>query len=263
MSNENFVPTYSTDMIYYSSDMDRCLTDDLDTLANNISALDSTVAGKAPAVHSHPGYAAVNHTHNQYVTIDHDHDYASADHIHIEYALTEHTHNTYAPASHNHSGYASTTDLLRLQTLVGDTSVSSQIATAIADKADLSHTHSNATSSSAGFMSATDKSIIDTIVVRDLQSNLDTATFTGRCLQIMGFSIISVRIVASEDIPQWTNLFSIPYFGNMRRDDQRGFYDVGHNVKIQVRNSGTGTSIWAQSNTAIPAGAYTFNIIVM
>lgn len=55
---------------------------------------------------------------------------------------TNHTHTEYAPFSHTHTGYATATDVSELQTLVGDTSVSSQISSAVSGKANTDHTHS-------------------------------------------------------------------------------------------------------------------------
>lgn len=46
-----------------------------------------------------------------------------------------------AAAVHTHTGYAATTDVTALQTLVGDTPVSTQISTATSGKADINHTH--------------------------------------------------------------------------------------------------------------------------
>lgn len=61
------------------------------------------------------------------------------------------------------STYATKAELSKVSTLVGDTSVSSQISSAVSKKADTVHTHSAATTSAAGFMSTTDKSKLDGI----------------------------------------------------------------------------------------------------
>lgn len=58
MANPNFSPDYSTNQIYRDADETRCLTDDLD-------AIESGLATKASATHSHTEYASVNHTHAQ------------------------------------------------------------------------------------------------------------------------------------------------------------------------------------------------------
>lgn len=139
MPSEYFNPTHSTDEIWRAQNMDVCLTDDLDTIEANIATLTSSVAGKVDATHVHTDYAATNHTHDGY---------ALSVHSHTDYAEVNHTHSGYATAEHSHTGYASATDFARLQTLVGDTSVSSQIATAVASKADASHTHSEYASAS-------------------------------------------------------------------------------------------------------------------
>lgn len=47
-----------------------------------------------------------------------------------------------ADINHTHSGYATASDVTTLQTLVGDTAVSTQITNAISGKADTNHTHS-------------------------------------------------------------------------------------------------------------------------
>ena len=173
-----FAPEYSTNSIWRDDDMTRCLTDDLDAIEADIAALET---GKADANHTHDGYAAADHTHDGYASADHSHteyadvnhthtDYATAtdvaqlqtlvgdtsvsaqitsavatkadaNHTHTEYASTSHSHADYAAVNHEHTDYASTTDLTQLQTLVGDTSVSDQIAAAVATKADSDHTH--------------------------------------------------------------------------------------------------------------------------
>ena len=107
MANPNFVPNYSTDEVYRGSDMDRCLTDDLDALETGKAAADHTHSGYASAEHSHTGYAAANHTHDDYAAANHGHTgYAASNHAHSEYAETNHSHTCYAPTNHTHSGYA-------------------------------------------------------------------------------------------------------------------------------------------------------------
>ena len=104
MSNPNFNPTYSSNLIWRDEDDTRCITDDLDNIESDITALET---GKADTNHTHTGYAT-----------------------------TDHTHTGYAAADHTHTGYAAAADVTTLQNLVGDTSVSSQISTAIAGKVD-------------------------------------------------------------------------------------------------------------------------------
>ena len=55
-TNPNFDPLYSTNRIWRDENTERCLTDDLD-------AIEAELAGKAPASHTHNGYAVENHTH--------------------------------------------------------------------------------------------------------------------------------------------------------------------------------------------------------
>lgn len=105
MPNEYFNPTYSTDNIWREQDMERCLSDDLNTIEADIAALET---GKAAATHTHTGYAAASDvTALQTLVGD------TAVSTQIASAITgkadvNHTHTEYAAADHNHSGYAST-----------------------------------------------------------------------------------------------------------------------------------------------------------
>lgn len=74
MANPNFNPMYSTDQIWRGEREDICLTDDLDAIEADVSALES---GKAPVNHTHSGYAASNHTHTGYAATGHTHSYNS------------------------------------------------------------------------------------------------------------------------------------------------------------------------------------------
>lgn len=47
-----------------------------------------------------------------------------------------------ADIAHTHTEYAAASEVTALQTLVGDTSVASQISLSVATKADINHTHS-------------------------------------------------------------------------------------------------------------------------
>lgn len=67
------------------------------------------------------------------------------------------------------------TAISNLNTLVGDKSVSSQISSAIASKADTSHTHSAATTSAAGFMSTADKTKLDGVETGANKTTVDDA----------------------------------------------------------------------------------------
>lgn len=81
MANFDFLPQFSTNDIYRNEDVERCLTDDLDTIERDINALESSVGSletsKADTSHTHSqsditglnavlaGKAASNHTHQQ------------------------------------------------------------------------------------------------------------------------------------------------------------------------------------------------------
>ena len=121
---------------------------------------------------------------------------ADVSHSHTEYALTSHSHTEYAASGHSHSqatslaaGFMSATDKSKLDGIsnsanytVVDSGLSSSssnplqnkaIYSALAGKANTTHSHteyaasghshSQATSSAAGFMSANDKSKLDGI----------------------------------------------------------------------------------------------------
>lgn len=168
MLNGEFNPTWSTDNIWREEDMERCLSNDLNTIEANITNLQT---GKANIAHTHTEYAAASEV-TALQTLVGDTSVASQisssvatkadiDHTHPGYASLEHTHSyndlndkpaipTSLPANGGNSDtvdgkhaneFASVTDVTALQTLVGDTSVSAQIATQISSKADVSHTH--------------------------------------------------------------------------------------------------------------------------
>lgn len=139
MANPNFNPMYSTDQIWRGEREDICLTDDLDAIEADVSALES---GKAPVNHTHSGYAAASHSHDGYAPVNHGHsyndltdkptiptvpsslpanggnsdtvdgkhaaDFAAANHAHSGYASASHTHSEYAASNHTHTGYAAT-----------------------------------------------------------------------------------------------------------------------------------------------------------
>jgi hypothetical protein len=87
----------------------------------------------------------------------------------------------FAAANHTHE------QIDILTNLVGDTDVSTQIADAIADMAEKNHTHDNATDTTSGFMSSTDKKKLNGIedganlvnVVDNLQSTLTSAALSA------------------------------------------------------------------------------------
>lgn len=126
------------------------------------------------------------------------------------------------------------------------------------------HTHSAATTSTAGFMSAADKTKLNTIASFNLTKELSTITITGQCVKVQGLFMLTVKLVTTTNIPQWTKLFSVASAGTMSRDDQRGHKDTNGVVGIQARNNTeAGTGLWFQSSTAIPAGTYYFDMILM
>lgn len=61
MSNPNFNPEYSSNSVWYDTNMDECLTDHVDGMESDISNLQSS---KADTNHIHTDYAAINHTHS-------------------------------------------------------------------------------------------------------------------------------------------------------------------------------------------------------
>lgn len=126
------------------------------------------------------------------------------------------------------------------------------------------HTHSAATTSAAGLMSAADKVKVNAISSFNLTKELSTITISGKCVKIQGLFIITVKMTTTANISQWTKLFSINSAGTLQRDDQRGCPDSGDSVKIQARNNTEAeTGLWFQSATAIPAGTYYFDMILM
>lgn len=71
MANPNFNPEYSSNSVWYGTDMEECLTDYIDDMKSDINSLQSSKADinhthteYAPINHSHPGYAAASHTHS-------------------------------------------------------------------------------------------------------------------------------------------------------------------------------------------------------
>lgn len=94
--------SFSTDDIYRGLNSEQCLSDDLDTIESNISALQT---GKANTSHTHSDYiseddavaafAAINHTHSQYLSSTHTHPDLEA--------LIEALDTDKADASHTHA----------------------------------------------------------------------------------------------------------------------------------------------------------------
>lgn len=129
MLNGEFIPTYSTDNIWREEDMERCLSNDLNTIEANISSLQT---GKADVTHTHTEYAAANHTHS-YEDLSNKPT--------IPTTLPANGGNADTVDGKHANEFASASDVAALQMLVGDSSVASQISTAVATKADVNHTH--------------------------------------------------------------------------------------------------------------------------
>lgn len=61
MANPNFDPEYSSNSVWYDTNMNECLTDHIDDIESDINGLQSS---KANTNHVHTAYASVNHTHS-------------------------------------------------------------------------------------------------------------------------------------------------------------------------------------------------------
>lgn len=110
-----FIPQYSTDHIWREENMEKCLSDDLNTIEADIAALEVLVGDTAVSTQvstATAGKADINHTHTGY-----------------------------ALENHEHTNYAAVSDVDALETLVGTTSVASQISSAVSTKADQNHSH--------------------------------------------------------------------------------------------------------------------------
>ncbi len=148
-------------------------------------------------------YSNLDHTHSEYAASTHNHDesYANASHVHdideitgLETALsgkanTSHTHSNYADVDHTHSTYANSSHThaqsdisglsiaLNAKANASHTHAQNEITNleaALAGKASsshnhdssysaISHTHSAASTTAAGFMSAADKTKLNGI----------------------------------------------------------------------------------------------------
>ncbi len=70
MSNPNFSPEYSSDQIWVGTDMELCLTDNLEDMETDIVSLQTS---KANLNHVHTEYVSINHAHSDYATASHKH----------------------------------------------------------------------------------------------------------------------------------------------------------------------------------------------
>ena len=75
MSTEErtFNTMMSINEVFREDDMAQCLSEDLNTIESDISALKTS---KAAVNHNHTGYAAENHTHTDYAASNHNHNSA-------------------------------------------------------------------------------------------------------------------------------------------------------------------------------------------
>lgn len=65
-----FDPMYSSNNIWIDTDMNSCLTNNLEDIESDISSLQT---GKANLSHVHTEYAPIGHTHSDYATTSHKH----------------------------------------------------------------------------------------------------------------------------------------------------------------------------------------------
>lgn len=61
MANPNFNPEYSSNSVWYGTDMEECLTDHIDDMESDINSLQPS---KADINHIHAEYAPISHTHS-------------------------------------------------------------------------------------------------------------------------------------------------------------------------------------------------------
>lgn len=68
--NGTFDPMYSSNNIWIDTDMNSCLTNNLEDIESDVSSLQT---GKANANHVHTEYAPTDHVHSNYAEISHKH----------------------------------------------------------------------------------------------------------------------------------------------------------------------------------------------
>ena len=286
MLNGEFNPTWSTDNIWREEDMERCLSNDLNTIEANIANLQT---GKADIAHTHTEYAAasevtalqtlvgdtsvasqislsvatkadINHTHSGYASLEHTHNYNDLnDKPIIPTSLPANGGNSDTVDGKHANEFASATDVTALQDLVGDTSVSAQIATQIDGKADAAHihddryyteaevdnklggkasvvhTHSVATTATAGFMSEVDKAKLNGIDTGANNYTLPTATSS-----VFGGVKIGSNITNSSGTISLTK-------SNVT--SALGYTPFDSASTLSVACGGTGSNIFSQSAT--------------
>lgn len=172
-----FSPSYSSNQIWYDENLDECLT-------THIEDIESDVANKADANHTHAEYAGSDHTHTGYATVDHTHSgYANANHTHSDYASANHTHTGYAASNHAHS-YNDLTDKPTIPTIPVSLPANGGNADTVDGKhasafATASHTHNYAGSSSAGGAANSASKLATARTVRTNLASTSTASFDG------------------------------------------------------------------------------------
>lgn len=94
--------SFSTDEICRGGDADRCLSDDLDAIEANITALQN---GKSDISHTHTDYLTEEDAVENFALINHTHsEYLSANHTHSDLEnLIEALDNEKAEANHTHA----------------------------------------------------------------------------------------------------------------------------------------------------------------
>ena len=186
----NFDPIYSTDNIWREDNMQRSLSDDLNTIESNISTLETN---KANSNHTHIEYATNTHTHSyndltDKPTIPSTTDFATASYVDGELngkvdkvtgkGLSS---NDYTTAEKlKLAGIAAGANKTIIDSSLSSTSTNpvqnKVINSALAGKASSSHDHSTVTTSTAGFMSADDKTKLDGIATGANNYTLPNAT---------------------------------------------------------------------------------------
>lgn len=139
MPNGDFEPMYSTNNIWYDTYTTQNLTvhlediaADIDTLQTSKANINHTHTGYALSNHSHAEYALTNHTHNGYSLSTHSHSYNDlTDKPDIPTTLPANGGNSDTVDGKHASDFATAESVDMLQTLVGDTSVQSQISMAV------------------------------------------------------------------------------------------------------------------------------------
>lgn len=101
-NNPYFQPTFSTNDIWRDTDTNRCLTDDLDAIDDDLESIDTKFNNYAPVNHAHNEYASSSTIDALQNAISNK---AESDHVHSGYAASNHNHDSdYAPIFTNDQG---------------------------------------------------------------------------------------------------------------------------------------------------------------